>query len=216
MSDTGIGRHPEEEATACARQVLVLLPSLRRFVTSRVQAAGSDLELSLRQFAALRGIHEGASSPGELARLWRVTPAVITGIVDRLESRGLVRRELDPGDRRRLRLVLTDAGRRASEEVEAALSGDLAAQLASATAEELAELGRAIVLLQRTFAALEERAPSSASPHSEDDMPVWDDDAGEGRAAGGVGTSASVCGWELRHETDSRRTDRRPTVNGNL
>lgn len=184
MSDTGIGRHPEEEATACARQVLVLLPSLRRFVASRVQAAGSDLELSLRQFAALRGIHEGASSPGELARLWRVTPAVITGIVDRLESRGLVRRELDPGDRRRLRLVLTEAGRRASDEVETALTGELAGQLAAASGAELAELGRALTLLERTFAALEARRLSGEPPCAEDDMPVWEDEAGAGGTGG--------------------------------
>ena len=209
MNDTGIGRHPGEEATSCARQVLVLLPSLRRFVTSRVQLAGADLELSLRQFAALRGIQEGASSPGELARLWRVTPAVITGIVDRLESRGLVRREPDPGDRRRLRLVLTDAGRRASEEIEAALSGDLAVQLASTTPEELAELGRAIALLQRTFAALEERLPGSAPLHGEDDMPVWDDEVAESRTARGGRAVHGSDGLDLGCQTDSRRTDRR-------
>ena len=177
MSDTAIGRHQDEAATACARQTFALLPTLRRFVTSRVQDAGADLGLSLRQFAALRGIQEGASSPGELARLWRVTPAVITGIVDRLENRGLVRREPDPDDRRRLRLVLTEAGQRASEEVEATLTGELAGQLAAASERELAELGRALSRVQRAFAALEERAPSGEPLYAEDDMPVWEDEA---------------------------------------
>ena len=184
MSDTEVGQHAKAEARACAKQTFALLPLLRRFVTSRVQAAGADLGLSLRQFAALRGIQEGAASPGELARVWRVTPAVITGIVDRLESRGLVRREPDPDDRRRLRLVLTEAGRRASDEVETALTGELAGQLAAASEAELAELGRALALLERTFAALEERRLSGEPLCAEDDMPVWEDEAGAGGTGG--------------------------------
>jgi DNA-binding MarR family transcriptional regulator len=165
-------------ADACARQTLDLLPILRRWVTARVHWAGADVGLSLRQYAALHGIREGASSPGELARLWQVTPAVITGIVDRLERRGRVRREPDPWDRRRLRLALTDAGLRASQEVELALTGDLAAQLATASLDELAELDRALDLLQRTFATLEARTPKPASTSPDDDMPVWDEAPG--------------------------------------
>lgn len=185
MDDTGGERRRTEAARLCARQTFALLPLLRRFVSSRVRLAGADRELSLRQFAALRGIQEGASSPGELARLWQVTPAVITGIVDRLESRGLVRREPDPVDRRRLRLVLTEEGRRASDEVEAALTGELAGQLAATSETELAELSRAMALVQRAFSALEERAPDGAPSCAADDMPVWGDEAApDGPVAG--------------------------------
>ena len=59
------------EATDRARQTLALLPVLRRWVTARVNLAGADAGLSLRQYAALTGICQGASSPGELARLWQ-------------------------------------------------------------------------------------------------------------------------------------------------
>src|SRR3954464_131507 len=135
----------------CARQTLALLPTLRTWVTARVNRAGADACLSLRQYAALGSIQHGASSPGELARLWQVTPAVITGIIDRLERRELVRREPDPDDRRRLRLALTDAGLAASTLVERALTEELAAQLFQASPRELAELGRSLDLLQRTF-----------------------------------------------------------------
>ncbi len=174
------------QAHACAEQIFDLLPLLRRYVTSRVSHAGVDIGLSLRQYAALRGIRDGASSPGELARLWQVTPAVITGIVDRLERRELVRREPDSEDRRRLRLVLTDAGLQASDVVERALTGDLAAQLESTPHDELSRLVRALDLLQRTLADLEERMPGSSAYCSEDHMPIWDDDSpddGGGRSA---------------------------------
>jgi DNA-binding MarR family transcriptional regulator len=162
--------------TDCARQTLALLPTLRKWVTARINRAGADACLSLRQYAALHGIRQGASSPGELARLWQVTPAVITGVIDRLERRELVRREPDPNDRRRLRLALTDTGLAASAHVERALTEELAAQLSKATPQEQAELGRALDLLQRTFAALEEQTPQRAGVRGDEDLPAWDDD----------------------------------------
>ena len=164
------------QGTDRAQQTLALLPVLRRWVTARVRWVGADADLSLRQYAALTGISQGASSPGELARLWQVTPAVITGIIDRLERRELVRREPDPKDRRRLRLALTEAGLAASMLVERALTEELAAQLAQATPQELAELGRALELLQRTFAALEEQALHRAGVRGGEDLPDWEDD----------------------------------------
>jgi DNA-binding MarR family transcriptional regulator len=159
-----------------ARQTLALLPVLRQWVTARVHLAGADAGLSLRQYAALNGIRQGASSPGELARLWQVTPAVITGIIDRLERRELVRREPDPSDRRRLRLALTDAGLAASMLVERALTEELATQLSQASPRELDELGRALDLLQRTFAALEAQTPKPIEMSAGDGLPAWDDD----------------------------------------
>ena len=47
----------------------------------------------------------------EVAGLLAVSPASVTGRVDRLEAQGLVTRTLDPEDRRSWRITLTDAGR---------------------------------------------------------------------------------------------------------
>ena len=142
---------PPDERADRSRQLLELLPPLRLWVTTQVQELGAAHGLSFRQYAALIAIRDYASSPGELARLWQVTPAVLTGIVDRLERRGLVRREPDPDDRRRLRLSLTDEGLAASRDVERALTADLAARLAESSPRELAELGRALDLLRRAL-----------------------------------------------------------------
>lgn len=48
---------------------------------------------------------------GEIAALLAVSPASVTNQVDKLEERGLLRRTLDPQDRRSWRIALTDAGR---------------------------------------------------------------------------------------------------------
>lgn len=171
-------RFPERpDALVCARQTLALLPPLRQWVSGRVQQAGACEGISLRQFAALRSIQDGARSPGEIARLWRVTPAVITGVLDRLERRDLVRREPDPVDRRRLRLALTAQGEQIGHNVDQALTGALARQLATRTPQELAELERSLRLLDSVFRELEAQVAAPA-PVPADDMPCWEDDAG--------------------------------------
>lgn len=53
---------------------------------------------------------DGPLSPGELARRTGLKPASVTGLLDRLEGRGFVRRVRDPRDGRRL-LVQADVDR---------------------------------------------------------------------------------------------------------
>lgn len=57
----------------------------------------------------------------ELADHLRCDPSNVTGIADRLESRGLVRREPRSGDRRVKQLVTTTAGERLRRQLESAL-----------------------------------------------------------------------------------------------
>jgi DNA-binding MarR family transcriptional regulator len=52
----------------------------------------------------------GAMTAGDLARATGLTTASITGVLDRLEEAGFVRRERDPNDRRRV-IVNLNAGR---------------------------------------------------------------------------------------------------------
>jgi len=96
-------------------------------VLSRVTRLARHLDLARRQafaahaletwefdvLAALRRAGEPyALSPGQLGAETLVTSGTMTNRIDRLEQRGLVRREPDPTDRRGVRVVLTDAGRR--------------------------------------------------------------------------------------------------------
>ncbi len=152
-----------------AERALLLMSRLHRWAATSVQANHLSGELSLRQLTMLYAIHQGISSPKLLARRLLVTPAVITGLLDRLERQGYVRREADPDDRRRLRTVLTEAGLAVSQQVRQALTGDLAAQFESASPAELKELGRALDLVERALVALEQRTPSPSEEGLEDD-----------------------------------------------
>jgi DNA-binding MarR family transcriptional regulator len=66
-------------------------------------------------------------TPGALLRATLVTSGTMTNRVDRLAEAGLVRRELDPSDKRGVLVTLTDQGR---ERVDAALAGLLARERA--------------------------------------------------------------------------------------
>jgi len=50
-------------------------------------------------------------SAGDLARTLHVHPSTLTGILQRLEGRGLLRRLSDPNDARRVQLALTAKGK---------------------------------------------------------------------------------------------------------
>ncbi|MEA2828573.1 MAG: MarR family transcriptional regulator, organic hydroperoxide resistance regulator [Actinomycetota bacterium] len=70
----------------------------------------AEFDFSGQQAKAFHELGEPRSM-GELADRLFCDASNVTGIVDRLEARGLVERQADPDDRRVRRLVLTDAGR---------------------------------------------------------------------------------------------------------
>jgi DNA-binding MarR family transcriptional regulator len=72
------------------------------------EAVGAYLGVSAGDQRALTLIgRDGAMSAGELAERTGLTPGAVTGMIDRLERAGLVRREHDPNDRRRVLVTAT-------------------------------------------------------------------------------------------------------------
>lgn len=72
-------------------------------------AAARHFGLALVDTHAISYLAEhGPMSQTELARLLGLTSAGVTGLVDRLEQTGDARRAVDPQDRRRHRVELTD------------------------------------------------------------------------------------------------------------
>jgi DNA-binding MarR family transcriptional regulator len=78
-----------------------------------------DLTMPQLKVLLLLGRH-GSAPVSWLATRMEVSPPNITGILDRLEQRGWVRRMSDPQDRRVVRIVLTDDGERLLHELSGA------------------------------------------------------------------------------------------------
>lgn len=113
-------RHPTTDnmrAPAMAGHLIRRLQQLSTQVFQReTRAAGFDL--TSVQFAALDALH---ANPGieqaQLATLIAYDRATIGGVVDRLERKGLIQREVSPADRRARLVSLTEAGERQVEEM---------------------------------------------------------------------------------------------------
>jgi DNA-binding MarR family transcriptional regulator len=67
--------------------------------------------------------------PTELAKEMSLSPATITGIIDRLEARGLLSRDRSQEDRRTVKLAVTPAGREAIKSVPSVLQECFAQRL---------------------------------------------------------------------------------------
>jgi DNA-binding MarR family transcriptional regulator len=157
-------------AEETAGRLLRLMPRFQRWAATTVQANRGGQDLSLRQLAVIYFIREGAVFPSELARQLRISPAVVTGLLDRLAQRGYVQRLADASDRRRLRLALTDAGLAASVTVEHLLSRDVAEHLSHVPAADLESVARVLDLLERVVDALERDAPQLGPVAIEDEV----------------------------------------------
>lgn len=78
--------------------------------------------------------------PAELATTLSMPKATVTAYLKRLEAAGFVRREIDPADLRRHRLLLTASGRNAAAGGMAVLSEEFDKRLGRLTATQRKEL----------------------------------------------------------------------------
>lgn len=121
---TSPGGSPAEDANqADDAFALIELSALVQDVFARVAQRHDLTPVQARLLCALV---EGPRGMAELARGFSVEKAALTGLVDRAERRGLATRMPVPGDRRALRVTLTDAGRRSARAFHAEVVAELA------------------------------------------------------------------------------------------
>jgi len=91
-----------------------IVDSIRRLVRAVYldsQKMSKQYGLTGPQSSVLRNlVNDGPMSSADLSRMLYVTPANITGIIDRLEIKGLVKRIKKQGDRRVALITLTGSG----------------------------------------------------------------------------------------------------------
>jgi DNA-binding MarR family transcriptional regulator len=122
-----------------------------RLVLRRVTPRISRSEAGL--LAALIG---GSRRITELADLEGHAQPTMTLLVKRLEAKGWVARERDPGDRRVVLVSLTDAGHAALEDTRAAYRAVLRDRLVAMSDDEIAALVHATEALESLLVALQQ------------------------------------------------------------
>jgi MarR family transcriptional regulator, organic hydroperoxide resistance regulator len=98
----------------------------------------------------------------ELSRILGMGHSTASGIVDRLESRGLLSRSRDAADNRRTTITVSDRVTRYVRELEAGPSGRLAAVLASATADQRRTIADGLQVLRELLEGSTQLARASA------------------------------------------------------
>lgn len=94
-------------------------------------------------------VGSGPSTLTELSRKVGMSHSTASGIVDRLQARGLVHREQDPADRRRTQIAVTPDVTRYVREMEEGPPARLAAALQRTSAEQRAAIREGLVLLRQ-------------------------------------------------------------------
>src|SRR5882757_5868182 len=98
-------------AAAPASEAWALMFELMHVSKQRFMAIASEFELSPPQVMALRHLDPAEPKPmSELAAALHCDNSNVTGIVDRLEDRGLVARRAADHDRRVKMLMITERG----------------------------------------------------------------------------------------------------------
>jgi DNA-binding MarR family transcriptional regulator len=140
-----VSEEPDVGQVAAALRVSIGL-LLRRLRQVRV-----DGELTLPESSALVRLDRGGSAtPGELAKLERISPQSMGATLAALEARGLVERRPDPRDGRRVVLSVTEAGRDVLRDKRNARAEQLAQALSAGfTPAELRQLMAVAPLLER-------------------------------------------------------------------
>src|SRR5258706_10448899 len=102
-------------------EIVRLLMDVSRTLSSHYDAKLAELHLTLPQAMLLKQLGD-ALPMNEAAGKLHCDPSNVTGIVDRLEARGLIERQHLTTDRRGKHLALTPAGRRRRRQMEKNLS----------------------------------------------------------------------------------------------
>ncbi|MFH1033417.1 MAG: MarR family transcriptional regulator [Pseudomonadota bacterium] len=125
--------------------ILLSLRRITRAIDLHSRSLALRCQLTAPQLVCLRHlVEEGSGTSGGLARKVSLSQATVTGILDRLEARGLVGRQRDGSDRRRVIVTPTPAGQALAAQAPMPLQERFAGKLAGLPLKEQARLDQAL------------------------------------------------------------------------
>ena len=145
---TGSGSGPPG-ATGGLPGVVLALQKTTHHTLHALSATLADLSLNAAEINVLANLGDGGTvNVRQLSDRTGTRASTLTGVLDRLENRGYLTRELDPADRRSFRLPLTEAGQAVAGRVLAAVADLERGALGRLSATQLAGYHAVITALQ--------------------------------------------------------------------
>ncbi|WP_321915010.1 MarR family transcriptional regulator [Paraburkholderia sp. J11-2] len=115
----------------------------RNLVVAEMDAALKGLDITGQQMGILLSLKQGvATTPFELSKLLGIDTGLMTRMLDKLETKGLLERSRDADDRRVVNLHLTAKGQATAAQIPEVAPHVLNARLRKFTKAEFAELNR--------------------------------------------------------------------------
>jgi DNA-binding MarR family transcriptional regulator len=138
---------PEESA----RELLEVVPLVTREIRSQMRSRGSA-ELSVPQFRTLAFVNRNkGSSLSEVADHMGLTSPSASALVDGLIERGMMTREENPDDRRRVRLTITSRGQAILKTSTRGTLTYLAKKLSSVSSDDREAIVKTMEILRSVF-----------------------------------------------------------------
>jgi MarR family transcriptional regulator for hemolysin len=139
---------PAQEVATSLMEVVPLVMAKIRTEMRRYRPA----DLSIPQFRVLNFVRRYPNtSLSPVAEHVGLTLPSVSKMVDGLQERGLLRREIDPQNRRKMTLNLTEAGQATLKAVREATLPQLTQKLAQLSESEQATVAQALELLRPLF-----------------------------------------------------------------
>jgi DNA-binding MarR family transcriptional regulator len=127
------------------------------------EAVGEVYGLGPAERLSLSFLWSGPKTASAIAKHTRLTPAAVTALIDRLETRGFVRRLPDPDDRRKVLVEAAEQTRKVTEEAYAPLQVAGEKSLSKYTEAELRLFAR---MLEDSLAIQEEMTRKFLARHA--------------------------------------------------
>jgi DNA-binding MarR family transcriptional regulator len=142
-------------------QIIEAQRRMNRVIRERTLDSWVKLNLTIPQLKSLFYIsRHGRVNPSGLASGIRVTPANVTGIVERLVEQGLLTRTPDSGDRRISWLTVTDRGKTLINELREGRAQEMRGVLDRLTEKELSIVAHGFELVATAAEVSERKEPS--------------------------------------------------------
>lgn len=136
-------KHYTPEGFSLTHSVGFLLNKARNLITSEMDTALEDLDITGPHMGVILAMQRGlASTPFELSKVLSIDTGLMTRMLDKLETKGLLERSRSVDDRRVVNLVLTRRGREIAAEIPKIAPDVLNARLKKFTKAEFEELCR--------------------------------------------------------------------------
>jgi DNA-binding MarR family transcriptional regulator len=135
--------HYTKDSFSLTRSVGFAINKARNVLVSEIDAALKDLDITSQQMGILLSLTNGiATTPFELSKLLGIDTGLMTRMLDKLETKGLVERSRSLEDRRVVNLKLTEKGEEVASQLPEIAPGVLNNRLKDFSRAEFKELHR--------------------------------------------------------------------------